>query len=107
MNLNEEIGKFLAEAEVKQAPSKLEPYSELLIVLRQRKWTFKQISTAMQERFGVSVAPSTIHNFLKVRTGRRTDSQAAGVGQAEQGPGTQKVASAAAASSKPRFHLDP
>lgn len=71
MSLDDDIASFLAEAEARPAPSKLEPYGDLIRTLRQRRWTFVEIATALHERFSLRVAPSTIHNFVKVRAHKK------------------------------------
>jgi IS30 family transposase len=70
MSLHDQIAEFIAQADVRPARSKLEPYAELLRELRQRRWTFQRIAAALRERFGVSVSPSTIHDFVRVRAHR-------------------------------------
>jgi hypothetical protein len=72
MNLDDEIASFLASADCRPATSKLEPYIEMIRTLRQRRWAYKEIATALRDRFGLSVAPSSIHNFLKVRAHKKS-----------------------------------
>lgn len=67
MNLQEQIAAFAAEAEARTGRSKLEPYEALIRTLRQKRWTYAEISTALRERFHVSAAPGTVHSFMKVR----------------------------------------
>jgi hypothetical protein len=102
MSLEDEIASFLAEVETRAPASKLEPYAGLIRSLRQRRWTFAQIATALRERFNLSVAPSTIHNFLKVRAGRRALTETPSPGASSPGgipaPPTPP---------RPRYHLDP
>jgi transposase len=71
MGTDEKIADFLARAETRPAPSKLEPYHELIRTLRQRRWTYKEIAAALRVEFGVSAAPSTIHAFIKVRAQKK------------------------------------
>ena len=71
MSLNDDIAAFLAAAQARPATSKLEPYLELVRTLRQRRWTFVEIAAALHDRFGLCAAPSTIHNFLKVRAQKK------------------------------------
>ncbi len=77
MDLNEKIASFLAAADTKPATSKLEPYGELIRALRKKRWTYVEIAQALREEFSLSVAPSTIHNFQKVRSKRRRSEDAA------------------------------
>jgi IS30 family transposase len=67
MNLDDQIAKFLAEADARPARSKLEPCAELIRELRKRRWTFRKIADALREKFAVTASPSTIHDFLRVR----------------------------------------
>lgn len=71
MSLDDDITTFLAAAEHRPAASKLEPYAELIRTLRQRRWTFQEVASALRDRFGLSVAPSTVHNFIKVRAHKK------------------------------------
>lgn len=70
MNLDDKITAFLADADAKSARSKLEPYAELIRQLRQRRWTYVQIAQALREQFGVTVHPTTVHAYVKVRSGK-------------------------------------
>jgi hypothetical protein len=47
--------------------SKLEPYLALIGDLRLKHWSYREIATLFAESLGVAVAPSTLHNFVKVR----------------------------------------
>jgi transposase len=67
MDLDEQIISFLSEADARPPRSKLEAYAGLIRELRQRRWTYRKIATALAERFGVTASPSTIHDFLRVR----------------------------------------
>lgn len=97
MGTDEKIADFLARAETRPAPSKLEPYHELIRSLRQRRWTYKAIAKSLRDDFGITAAPSSIHAFVKVRAKRRA-------------PPTLPLSDAQTRSSmparKPRFHLD-
>jgi IS30 family transposase len=70
MNLDDQIAKFLADADARPARSKLDPYADMIRELRQRRWTFRKIAAALRERFAVSASPSTIHDFTRVRARR-------------------------------------
>jgi len=102
MSLNDEIASFLAEVEARPPASKLEPYAGLIRSLRQRRWTFVQIAVALRERFNISVAPSTIHSFLKVRAGQRATTE-----MPSPEPSSQSGPPARTAPLRPRYHLDP
>ena len=73
MNLDDQIAKFLAEADARPARSKLEPCAGLIRELRQRRWPYRKIAAALAERFGVKASPSTIHDFLRVRAHQTRD----------------------------------
>lgn len=67
MNFDDQIAKFLAEADARPARSKLEPCAKLIRELRQRRWPYRKIAAALAERFDVRASPSTIHDFVRVR----------------------------------------
>ena len=73
MSIPEKICSFLETANEYPAKSKLEPYTELIRSLRKKRWTYRQIAAALQTEFQLPVAPSTIHNFLKVRSKRKRE----------------------------------
>jgi len=96
MSLEQKITDFLAQADTKPASSKLEPYADLIRSLRQRRWTYKQTASALKDRFGVAVAASTIHNFVKVRAGRKSVPMAS----------TPEAPIPTTVTKRPRFNLD-
>lgn len=101
MSLEHEITSFLASAEPRPATSKLEPYAELIRTLRQRRWTFVEIAEALRDRFNVSVAPSSIHNFIKVRSRRKA------AGEAPVSPAIRQAdIFTPVVPKRPRFNLD-
>jgi hypothetical protein len=51
--------------------SKLEPYREFIRECRAKRWSYPRIATALWEDHSLSVAPSTIFSFVKVRAKRR------------------------------------
>ena len=51
--------------------SKLEPYLEFIRECRAKRWSYPRIAAALRELHGLSVAPSTIFSFVKVRAKRR------------------------------------
>ena len=73
METPEKIRSFLESAAEYPAKSKLEPYSEFIRSLRKKRWTYRQLADALQTEFQLPVAPSTIHNFLKVRSKRKRE----------------------------------
>jgi hypothetical protein len=52
--------------------SKLEPYRALIGDLRLKNWSFREIAALFAESLGLAVAPSTLHNFVKVRAAGKT-----------------------------------
>ncbi len=51
--------------------SKLEPYREFIRECRAKRWSYPRIAAALREIHHLSVAPSTIFSFVKVRAKRR------------------------------------
>ena len=98
MSLDEKISAFLARTDSKPAPSKLEPYAELIRTLRQRRWTYVQIAQALRDEFSLHVHPTTVHHFQKVRQRRGSASPSGQVAPASP--------VAANPAKRPRFNLD-
>jgi len=61
----------LAESPQKPPRSKLEPHLELIRELRRKGRTYRELSRIFEERLGLSVSPSTLHSFIKVRARHR------------------------------------
>jgi hypothetical protein len=55
--------------------SKLEPHRELIRELRRKGRTYREVALLFRERLGLSVAPSTLHSFVKVRAKHRKREQ--------------------------------
>jgi hypothetical protein len=51
--------------------SKLGPFVALIREWRRQRWTYPRIAGALREQHGLSVAPSTIFSFVKVRSRKR------------------------------------
>lgn len=96
MNTEDKITDFLARAEPRPGASKLEAYHELIRTLRQRRWTYREIASALREEFGVNAAPSTIHAFVKVRAQKKA---VASLPPPDREPAPSRHM-------RPRFHLD-
>jgi IS30 family transposase len=47
--------------------SKLEPHAAVIRELRKKRRTYQEIAAFFREHLHISVAPSTIHEFVKVR----------------------------------------
>lgn len=99
MSIDQKIADFLASATVEPTASKLEPFSELIRQLRQRRWTYQRIAAALRAEFSLGVAPSTIHAFVKVRAKKKSVS-------ALPAPDTLSIKQIEAPVKKPRFNLD-
>ena len=55
--------------------SKLEPHRELIRELRRKGRTYRDIARIFRERLNLSVTPSTVHSFVKVRAKHRKRTQ--------------------------------
>jgi len=66
---------ILASVPEKSFRSKLEPHRELIRELRRKGRTYRDIARIFRERFNLSVTPSTIHSFVKVRAKHRKQTQ--------------------------------
>jgi hypothetical protein len=65
------ISKLLDEIPEKPTRSKLEPHAEVIAALRRKRRTFREIAQFFEEHLAITVAPSTIHDFVRVRRRRR------------------------------------
>ena len=61
------VQSILESLSPKPPRSKLEPHREFIRELRRRGRTYREVARIFQERLGLSVAPSTLHSFIKVR----------------------------------------
>lgn len=66
---------ILASLPEKSFRSKLEPHRELIRELRRKGRTYRDIARIFGERLNLSVTPSTIHSFVKVRAKHRKQVQ--------------------------------
>ena len=64
------ISKLLDEISDSPPRSKLEPHAEVIAALRRKRRTYREISQFFLEHLAISVAPSTIHDFVRVRRRR-------------------------------------
>jgi IS30 family transposase len=69
--MDNEVQNLLNQLPVKPPRSKLEPYRELIFALLEKNWRYRDIAALFKDKFSISVAPSTLHNFVKVRTRRK------------------------------------
>ena len=65
--MDERIRKLLDQTPERQPRSKLEEHAEVIRELRRKRRTFQEIAVFFREHLQVSVAPSTIHDFVKKR----------------------------------------
>ena len=65
--MDHELSAILHELPNKRPRSRLEPYRELIIELRNRKRTFQDIAEVLAQKCGVRVTGSGIHDFLRRR----------------------------------------
>jgi hypothetical protein len=105
MSLNQNIIAFLARAEPKPAPSKLEPYADLIRTLRQRRWPYVEIAKALSDEFGVQAHLTTVHAFVKVRAKKKSASTMPAPEQAAIDRPTPPTSDTSGAR-RPRFHQD-
>jgi hypothetical protein len=66
-----ELLTILESLPPKPPRSKLEPHRELIRELRRKGRTYREVARLFNDRFGLYVAPSTLHSFVKVRAKHR------------------------------------
>src|SRR5277367_3826149 len=64
------ISKLLDDLPEKPPRSKLEPHADVIAALRRKRHTYREIAEFFREHLGITVSPSTIHDFVRVRRGR-------------------------------------
>ena len=74
------ISKLLDDIPDKPPRSKLEPHAEIIAALRRKRQTYREISQFFGEHLNITVAPSTIHDFVRIRRGRGKRSVDSGQG---------------------------
>jgi len=75
--MKEQFQEILDNLDEKTPRSRLAPYRDLIIELRRRKRTYREILQILREKCQVQVSISTLHNFLQAqrkpkRIGRTT-----------------------------------
>ncbi len=68
--LDPRINKLLEEIPEKPPRSKLEPHADVISALRRKRLTYREIAQFFQDHLAITVAPSTIHDFVRVRRRR-------------------------------------
>ena len=64
------ISKLLDEIPEKPPRSKLELHADVIATLRQKRRTYREIAEFFRDHLAITVAPSTIHDFVRVRRRR-------------------------------------
>ncbi len=68
--MDENLRALLNDLPDKPPRSKLEPHVETIRLLRSKRYTYQEIARFLKEHVAVTAAPSTIHDFVRVRRGR-------------------------------------
>jgi len=66
--MEQNIRRLLEELPSKPFRSKLEPHRELIRELRRKRRTYQEIAGFFGSHLQLHVAPSPLHNFLKLRS---------------------------------------
>ena len=64
------ISGLLDDLPDKPPRSKLEAHADVIAALRRKRRTYREIAHFFREHLSITVAPSTIHDFVRVRRGR-------------------------------------
>jgi hypothetical protein len=72
------VSKLLDDLPDKPPRSKLEPHADVVAALRRKRQTYREIAQFFREHLSITVAPSTIHDFVRVRRARGKRSVATG-----------------------------
>lgn len=68
--MDEALQKLIEALPERPPRSKLEPHAEVIRELRKRRRTYQEIAAFFRQHLQLSVAPSTIHEFVKTRARR-------------------------------------
>jgi len=73
--LDPRINKLLDEIPERPPRSKLEPHTDVIGALRRKRFTYREIAQFLRDHLAITVAPSTIHDFVRIRRrrGKRSD----------------------------------
>ena len=74
--MDEKLRQLLDQMPERPPRSKLEPHAEVIRELRKKRRTYGEIATFFREHLQLSVAPSTIHDFVKTRARQARQSAA-------------------------------
>ena len=86
------INKLIEEIPEKKPRSKLEPHGDVISALRRKRLTYREIAQFFQEHLAITVAPSTIHDFVRVRRRRGKRSEVSTEGRSAAAPNRVSVA---------------
>jgi hypothetical protein len=64
------ISRLMDDLPDKPPRSKLEPHADVIAALRRKRHTYREIAGFFREHLSITVSPSTIHDFVRVRRGR-------------------------------------
>jgi len=64
------ISRLLEQIPEKPARSKLERHADVIGALRRKRRTYCEIASFFRQHLAITVAPSTIHDFVRVRRQR-------------------------------------
>ena len=70
MAMDPSISRLLDDIPEKPPRSKLEPHADVIAALRRKRRTYREIAQFFREHLAITVAPSTIHDFVRVRRRR-------------------------------------
>ena len=65
--MDENIRMLLEQTPEKPPRSKLEPHVDVIVTLRRKRRSYREIAEFFREHLAINVAPSTIHDFVRVR----------------------------------------
>jgi hypothetical protein len=70
MAIDHGISRLLDDIPEKPPRSKLELHADVIATLRRKRRTYREIAEFFREHLAITVAPSTIHDFVRVRRRR-------------------------------------
>src|ERR1035438_8393365 len=70
MPIDPSISRLLDDIPEKPPRSKLELHADVIATLRRKRRTYREIAEFFREHLAITVAPSTIHDFVRVRRRR-------------------------------------
>jgi hypothetical protein len=82
------ISRLLDDLPDNPPRSKLEPHADVIAALRRKRHTYREIAEFFREHLSITVSPSTIHDFVRVRRGQGKRN----VGSAQEGVPTDPKA---------------